>query len=258
MRTWWILFVKEMQESARNYKWIWVPLVFAALGIMDPITSYYMPEILQASGVSAEAAKLIPVPTAAEIIVQSLSQFGTLGLLVLALAFMGIVASERHAGSAVMVLVKPVSHASYIMSKWCAMLTLTLAAVGLGQLGSWYYTSLLFDTVALSPLFGSFLVYALWLIVVITLVLLLSCLLKSTGGVAFIALAAAGVLSLATQLLGEAMRWSPSRLTAQAGQILLEGRAGEDLWLPASVAVVLIAAMLFGAITASKRMWTSA
>lgn len=258
MKTWWILFIKEMQESARNYKWVWVPLVFAALGIIDPITAHFMPEILQASGVSEEAVKLMPMPTAAEIVAKSLSQFGTLGLLILALTFMGIVASERQSGSAIMVLVKPVSHTSYVVAKWCGMTVLTLAAIGLGQLGSWYYTSLLFDTVPFQYIIGSFLVFALWVIFVNTLVLLLSCLLKSPAGIAFLAMAAAAVLSLAAQLLGDAMRWSPSKLTGLASNILLEGRAGTDLWLPASITALLIAAMLFGAVTASKRMWTRA
>lgn len=258
MRTWQILFGKEMRESARNYKWVWIPLVFALLGISNPVTSYYMPEILQAGGVSEEAAKLIPVPGAAEIMVKSLSQYGTLGLLVLALAFMGIVASERQSGSAIMVLVKPVSHTSYVLAKWCGMAAITLAAIGLGQLGAWYYTTLLFDAVPFRTVAESFLVYALWLVFVNTLVLLLSCLLRSVGGVAFLSLAIAAVLSLASSLLGDAMRWSPSQLTAQAGHILLDGRAGQDWWPPAAVAAALIIAMLAGSALASKRMWTKA
>lgn len=258
MRTWYLLFRKEMLESVRSYKWIWIPLVFLALGIMNPLTSYYMPEILQASGVSEEAAKLIPVPTAGEILAKSLSQYNTLGLLVLALAFMGIVASERQSGSAIMVLVKPVSHTGYIMAKWSGMTALTLASVGLGQLGTWYYTNLLFDAIPFSKVAVSYSVFALWMIFVISLVLFLSCLLKSPGGVAFLSLAAAAVLSLATSLLGGAMRWSPSRLSAEAGGMLTQDQAGAGIWLPIAVTCLLIAALCAGSAAASKRMWTRA
>jgi len=256
MKTWYLLFRKEMLESARNYKWLWIPLVFLALGIMNPITSYYMPEILQAGGVSEEAAKLIPIPTAGENLAKSLSQYNTLGLLVLALAFMGIVASERQSGSAIMVLVKPVSHTSYIMAKWSGMTVLTLASVGLGQLGTWYYTNLLFETTPFSKVALSYLVFVLWMLFVNSLVLLLSCLLKSTGGVAFLSLAIAAVLSLAASLLGDAMRWSPSRLSAEASGILMQDQAGSGIWLPLVVTCLLIAVLLAGSAAASKRMWT--
>jgi len=258
MRAWYLLFCKEMLESARNYRWVWIPLVFLALGIMNPITSYYMPEILQAGGVSEEAAKLIPMPSAGEIMAKSLSQYNTLGLLVLALAFMGIVASERQSGSAIMVLVKPVPHASYVLAKWSGMTVLTLASVGLGQLGTWYYTNLLFETIPLSKVAVSALAFVLWVMFVNSLVLLLSCLLKSPGGVAFLSLAAAAALSLASSLLGDAMRWSPSRLSAEAGGILIQGRFSADAWLPLTVACLLIVALLAGSAIASKRMWTRA
>lgn len=254
MIIWMLLFRKEMLESARNFKWIWIPLVFLSLGISNPITSYYMPEILQAGGVSAEAAKLIPIPTSEEIIVKSLSQYGTLGLLVFALSFMGIVAGERQSGSAIMVLVKPVSHIHYITSKWAAMTAITLAAVTLGQLGVGYYINVLFDDNVYSEVLVSGLVYALWLILINSITLLLSCLMKAQAGIAFVAVAFAALLSIVTGLLGDAMRWSPSRLTAEAGRIVKEGGAGGDLWLLVLITALLIAILLTIATAASRRM----
>ncbi|MEX2460854.1 MAG: ABC transporter permease subunit [Paenibacillaceae bacterium] len=258
MRTWMLLFCKEMLESSRNYKWIWIPLVFLLLGITNPVTSYYMPQILESSGVAADVAKLIAVPTSAEIMVKSLSQYGTLGMLVLALSFMGIVAAERQSGSAIMVLVKPVSHTSYILAKWFGMTVITLVAVGLGQLGTWYYTSLLFDSIPFQLVWASYWVYVLWLLFINTITLLLSCMLKSMGGIAFISLAVAAVLAILTQVLGDVMRWNPSQLTRKAGKILLEGQGGDDLWLVIVLTIVFIAALLVGSVATSRRMWTKA
>ncbi|MFC5528869.1 ABC transporter permease subunit [Cohnella yongneupensis] len=254
MNMWLLLFRKEMIEGARNYKWLWIPLVFAIFGISNPVTSHFLPEILKSSGVTEEAAKLIPEPTSAEVIVKSLSQYGSMGLLVLALAFMGIVAAERQSGSMIMVLVKPVSHVSYVTSKWAAMNVITLAAVAAGQLGTWYYTRLLFEDIALRAVLISGVVYALWLVFVNTITLLLSCVMKSLAGIAFVAVAAAACLTLLTQLLKGAMRWSPSRLTAEAGRIVQEGQASGSLWLILSVTVLLIALMLALAVTASRRL----
>jgi ABC-2 type transport system permease protein len=258
MSTWMLLFRKEMLENTRNYKWVWIPLVFLLIGISNPISSYYMSQILEAGGVAAEAAKLIPTPTAEEIMVKSLSQYGTLGLLVLALSFMGIVAAERQSGSAIMVLVKPVSHLNYILAKWSGMTVITLASLGLGQLGTWYYTQLLFEDVPFQGVWTSYWVFALWLLFVNTITLLLSCILKSQGGIAFITLAAAAILTIMTQVLGNAMKWSPSRLTGEAGQLLLDSQGGSSAGLAITLSVVLIAALLSGAVVASRRMWTKA
>ncbi|RKP51553.1 ABC transporter permease [Cohnella endophytica] len=253
MSTWLLLFRKEMLESTRNYKWIWIPLVFLLLGISNPVTTYFMPQILESSGVAAD---LVPVPTSVEIMAKSLSQYGTLGLLILALSFMGIVAAERQSGSAIMVLVKPVSHRSYILAKWSGMTVLTLAAVGLGQLGTWYYTNILFESVPFRLVWTSLLVYALWLLFINTITLFLSCLMKSVGGIAFISLGVAAVLAILTQVLDHTMKWSPSRLTGAASQILLSGQGGGDMWLAIALTIAFIAALLAGSVTASRRMWT--
>ncbi|MDG0794039.1 hypothetical protein OMP38_26850 [Cohnella ginsengisoli] len=64
MSQWLVLYAKEMLGMRRSYKWLWLPLVFLLLGIMNPVTTYYMPQLLEASGISAEAAAAIPTPTA--------------------------------------------------------------------------------------------------------------------------------------------------------------------------------------------------
>jgi ABC-2 type transport system permease protein len=258
MRTWALLLRKEMLEYLRNYKWIWVPLVFLFLGVSNPVSNYYMPQILEAGGVAAEVARQLPVPDPAETMAKSLSQYGTLGLLVLALSFMGIVSAERRSGAAIMVLVKPVSHISYVMAKWVAMSAVTVTAFGIGHLGTWYYTGVLFDWVPFQAVWKSFGVYALWLIFLNTLTLLLSCLMKTEGGIAFLTLAAAAALSILTTWLDRMMVWSPSRLTGEAGQILLAGHGGEQMWLAIGVTAALIVVLLVGAVAASKRMWTKA
>jgi ABC-2 type transport system permease protein len=38
-----VLFRKEMLELWRSYKWLWVPLVFLFLGIIQPAATYYLP-----------------------------------------------------------------------------------------------------------------------------------------------------------------------------------------------------------------------
>ncbi|HAQ07252.1 MAG TPA: ABC transporter permease, partial [Bacillus bacterium] len=146
MNQWLTLFNKEVLEMARNYKWIWVPITFIVLGVMDPLTTYYMPQILDSVGGLPEGAVIeIPTPTAIEVFIMSMSEYQTIGILIIVLSMMGIVAGERKSGVAQLILVKPVSHISFITSKWASSLVLMLLSLFLGLLASWYYTGVLFE-----------------------------------------------------------------------------------------------------------------
>ncbi|MEN2666078.1 hypothetical protein [Listeria aquatica] len=44
------LLAKEWLEKKRNLKWIWLPVVFAILGLTQPLMVKFLPEILKAVG----------------------------------------------------------------------------------------------------------------------------------------------------------------------------------------------------------------
>ncbi|MDQ0255837.1 hypothetical protein J2S74_003221 [Evansella vedderi] len=76
------------------------------LGVTQPITSYYLPDILKNFGGLPEGSLLeFPLPTGPQVLAETLGQFSQIGFLVLVLAFMGTVAGERNTGSSIMVLV---------------------------------------------------------------------------------------------------------------------------------------------------------
>lgn len=207
------LVQKEWLELLRSFKLIWVPLVFALLGIMQPVSSYYMPVILEKAGNMPEGTVIeIPLPSGAEVMAQTLSQFGVLGLLILALAFMGAVSGDRNSGAASLVLVKPVSFRTYILSKWLGMMTLSWGALLVGYAACWYYTWLLIESVDFVPFLMSYVIYGLWLTFVLTATLLFSTLLRSAAAAAFSALGLAMLLSLLSGLLPNYMGWSPGSL----------------------------------------------
>ena len=71
MTQWTVLYRKEMTEMARNYKILWIPIVFILLGVMQPVSSYYMPEILDTFGGLPEGTILeMPTPTGAEVLMK--------------------------------------------------------------------------------------------------------------------------------------------------------------------------------------------
>src|SRR5690625_2437539 len=145
---WMTLFKKEMLENWRNFKWIWVPLVITLLAIMDPITTYYMPIILDSVGGLPEGAVFeIPEPHPNEVIMMSLNQLSSLGVLIIILMSMGTIAGEIKSGVAELVLVKPINYFNYITSKWAALLFMVWMALIIAMTTSWYYINLLFGEV---------------------------------------------------------------------------------------------------------------
>jgi ABC-2 type transport system permease protein len=257
MNQWMVLYRKEMLEMGRNYKWLWVPLVFILLGLMNPVTAYYTPQLLEANGLSAEVIKSLPVPTGTEVMAKALGQYGTLGMLILVLSFMGTVAGERLHGSATLVLVKPVSRLTYITSKWAGMMTLTIVSFVLGYAATWYYTDILIGAVPFDRIWQSLLLYSVWLLFMTTVTLFFSCLLLSSGGIAFLSLLTAAALTLITGLLGRYMKWSPGRLSGEASHLLNSGQAGTGLWLPLVVTALLAALLIYGAAAYAQRKWNA-
>lgn len=245
MTQWLVLYSKEMTEMWRSYKWIWVPIVFVLLGVSQPVVSYYLPDILKSAGNLPEGAVIqIPVPSAPQVLAETLSQYNTLGVLILVLSFMGVISAERQSGAAGLVLIKPVPFASYITAKWAGAFTLTVASFGLGYAASWYYTVMLIGSVEPVLVLKSFLLYGLWLLFVVTITVMLSAAMKGSGGIAFLSLGFVALLSILNGLIGKYMKWSPSTLPGHAGSILSGGEAGDLLPLAIIVTAVAIVAML--------------
>lgn len=250
-----VMFQKEMLELVRSFKLIWVPLVFIVLGILQPVTSYYMPIILEKAGSLPDGTIIeVPLPSGAEVLAATLQQFGTMGVLVLVLVFMGVVSSERNSGAASLILVKPISTFAFISSKWLAMLLLSLASLLLGYAASWYYTGLLFDVVPFTLFGGSFLVYGLWLSFVMAIILLFSTLLRSAAGAAFSTLGFAVILSLLAGMFPKYLGWNPGALSSFAYQTVMQNISNTARFgWSVALTLILIAAAVAGSVWLLRR-----
>ncbi|KRG17044.1 hypothetical protein ACA29_01020 [Lederbergia galactosidilytica] len=74
-----VLLRKEWLDAKRSYKLLWLPVVFMFLGILQPLTSFYLPEILKmAGGLPDGMAITLPELTASEVLASALTdQFDT-------------------------------------------------------------------------------------------------------------------------------------------------------------------------------------
>ena len=223
MRSTWVFYRKEMLEMIRSYKLIWIPVVFIILGIMQPLTIHYMPEILKASGdVPPGLLESFEIPSAAVVMAQALGQYGTIGMLVLALGSMNALAGERYSGTAEMILVRPISPAAIVFAKWAALLTLLVIALGLGAVGAAYYTEQLIGPLSWNDVIVASGVYGLYLLCVVSATLLFSAFLRPPVA-AFLALGLMAGLSLGYSLLPSWFDWTPTALSGLSAGILTNG-----------------------------------
>jgi ABC-2 type transport system permease protein len=212
-----VLWKKEWTEAIRTSKIIWLPAVFVLLGIAQPITAKFMPDILKSAG-NLPAGTVIEIPVAqpGEVLGQTLGQFGTLGVLAICLAFMGMLSGERRSGTAAWILVKPVSAYAYAAAKWAVSTILTLGSFGLGYAAAWYETSVLIGAPDTGKALAAGSAYAGWLALILIAVMAAGAWFNAPAAAAFVPFAAATVLQLAESFLPDRMKVLPSGLAVEA------------------------------------------
>ncbi|MCK9858664.1 ABC transporter permease subunit [Paenibacillus sp. ATY16] len=256
MTKWFVLFRKEYLQMIRNYTIIWLPISFIVLGASQPITSFFMPDILSSAGNLPEGSVIsIPAPMPFEVMQSSLSQFGVIGLLLVSLTSMSALSNERSSGTAAMILVKPVSFVSFVTAKWAANLSLTVISFTFGYCTAWYYTSTLFSPLNFKVVVLGALFFALWLSFVGTLNLMFSSLIRSAAAAAFSALASAAMLSIASNTLPFKWSWNPGQLPGLAANSLDEtARLNGSTFSILITVVITILAIVMALIVAAISM----
>lgn len=245
MMQWIVLFKKELIENSRNFKWIWVPLVIILLAIMDPISTYYLPQIIESVGGLPDGATIeLPTPLANEVIMMSLGQLSSLGVLIIVLMSMGTIAGERKSGVSELILVKPISYWNYITSKWVSLILLVWTSFILGMIASWYYINLLFGELLFSSLLQVILFYGLWLTLVVTISVFYNTLVKTPGLVGALTIITTTVMSLITNIFDHILTWSPINLSKHIHHLLMNNSVSTDIIATSIITVILIVLLL--------------
>ncbi|WP_062046957.1 ABC transporter permease [Bacillus sp. JCM 19034] len=253
MRTFLILFTKEMQESIRNGKWIWLPITLIVIGISQPITSYYMPQLLEMAGNLPEGTVIeLPTPSGAEVLSGTLSQYGMIGTLLFILASMNMIAHERRNGSLTFIMVRPVHSVHFILSKYVAHFFILSVSMFLSYLLTWYYTNVLFSSVSFEIMIKSFLTYHLWLLLTIAVVTFVSTVIKQSGGIAGVSVVALVGITVLSQLLPKYMEWSPANLSNEAMFILMN-EPSSHFWIVCTSSLIITALLVIAAIFQFQR-----
>ena len=246
-------FKKEWLEMWRSIKFIWVPLVFIILGIMDAIMNYFMDDIVASVGNIPEGLEItLPDFTPIDIYTATTGEFQSIGLVVLVAILASSISRERQSGTATLLYVRPISFASYFLSKWAMAVVLAVGCIVLGYFSSFYYTNLLFGSVPFDKFLAMVGTYCLWITFVVSFTLAMSAAFKTSIAMAISILVIPIFImidSLIESLVGSFWTMTPWKLANYGVQILSGNVVWKDYYwtlaITVSLTIVFIALGIF-------------
>ena len=241
------LLAKELTEIRRTWRWLVLPGLFLFFAVSGPVFARLTPQLLR-SVIGPQA--VMPEPTYLDSWAQWTQNLTQLGVFVLLGTLGGLVSGEVRQGTALLVLTKPVSRASFLVAKLVANTVLVVVSAVGGVLVTWGLTVAMFDPVQLGPLLratGAWLVFAG---MVIGLMVALSTRFSTLSAVGlgfgvFIVLSLLG-------LWGPATRWTPAGLPGAVIQ-LGAGQQASVLWPAVTTGVLMVAFVLVGIRSLARR-----
>lgn len=241
---------KEALETVRTWR-IWVvPGLLLFFAVTSPLLALMTPALIESVTQGQSGVQIIiPDPTYVDAYAQWLKNLQQIVTFALLLTAGGMIASERIAGTAILVLTKPVSRAAFVLTKFISNVILLVVFTTVGMLACWGVTYLTFGEAPIGRLLGSTAAWLGFAILMLALMTLFSAGLKTlaAGGAGLGAFFAFSVLSL----WGPALEYSPAGIYAAAGKLL----AAEDVALawPIMTTCVAVAVALAAAVAWFRR-----
>jgi ABC-2 type transport system permease protein len=239
------LLRKELRWQMRTWRLLAVPAVFLIAGVSAPLLLYFLPDLAATAG--EEITFEIPEFGAADAVKGFMDNLGQFGLIVVILAGMGAISSERSSGTAEMTLSKPAGFGAFVTAKFASQAATLLLGLIVAGTGAYLYTALLFEAPDPGRFAAGTLLFGVYLSVVLSITLLASSvtrsqLLSGVVSLAFvIVLGVLGSLSGAREVLPAAItRWAYSYASGP----------GNPEWVSLGVSLAIAA----GALAAAARL----
>jgi ABC-2 type transport system permease protein len=235
---------KEVLELVRTHRLLVMAVILIFFGLASPLIAKLMPEMMRLIPGGEDFVSLIPTPTISDAIAQYVKNLSLFGLLLAFLMTMGAVAQEKERGTAVLMLVKPLPRAIFLLTKFVALALAFLGCLALAGLGGYYYTMLLFATPDLSAWVVLNLLMWLYFLVYVALILLASTIAKSQAAAAGLGIGAIVILGALPSLPGLG-KYLPGQLVTWGTTLFADPSARS--WPALGISLGLIAACLVAA-----------
>lgn len=233
MTTFSILMKKEYVQMLREFKMIWLPLVFMFLGATQPVVTYYLPSILAAlggnQGITIDPSML--QQDGAQVMAATLgSQFDQLGIMIIVIAMMGIIQSDKANGMLDFILTRPVKVKSYIGGKLFSNFLFVAISVMFGYLVSYVYVNFLFSNIPFLAMFLAIIFYLVWVLFIISFTSMVSTIFNGQGVIALISIVCLLILKMISGLHPLLDLLNPAGMSQQAMLVLITGSIDSHLY----------------------------
>ncbi|MGE7834800.1 ABC transporter permease [Viridibacillus arvi] len=226
-----VLMKKEYSQVLNDFKVIWLPLVFIFLGTTQPIMTYYLPAILKALG-GAQGISIDPSmteQTGGQVLAATLgSQFDQLGIMIIVIAMMGLIQSDKSSGMLAFILTRPVTVSSYIGGKLLSNYLLVSISVGIGYVASLLYIHFLFTGIELTLMITALFCYLLWILFCLSFTTMLSAVLNSQALIALIGIITLLICRMLVGLHPVLDVINPAGMSKHAMNLLITGLVGAN------------------------------
>jgi ABC-2 type transport system permease protein len=233
---------KEIIQQWRTKRFLMVLAVFLLFGLVSPLMSKMLPELIKSEPGGEELVKLLPPPSAADGLASYLDFIGSFGYILVILLGMNAIAGEKETGTAGMILSKPMPRWVFVLSKFTAQSLVYTLAILVGTLTVYYCTFVLFGAVDALILIQISLLLLLWLLTYAAAVLLASVMGRTVATAAGVGLGLAVAIGLARNIPHYG-KWTPNGLMAWATGLL--ENAESTLVNPGALAGSLAMLLLF-------------
>ncbi|KRF61929.1 hypothetical protein ASG99_05875 [Bacillus sp. Soil768D1] len=256
-----VLAKKEFVQMVREFKVIWLPLVFIFLGLTQPVVSYYLPSILKALG-GGQGITIDPSMAAqkgGEVLASTLgSQFDQLGVMIIIVSMMGVVQSDKANGMLAFILTRPVTVVSYLSGKVISNYLFVACSVVLGYLVSYLYVILLFTRVDFVDLLVALLFYLMWILFIVSFTTMISTIFNSQGIIALISIVFLLGCRIVVGLSPVIDNVNPASMSKHAMEVLILGTVNTDIiWSVISTIVLSALTILVTNIWISKKKFNN-
>lgn len=241
---------KELQEIARTWRLFVLPGIMLFFAVSGPVLAKLSPELIASLTTSQPGVVIrLPEPTYMDAYVQWVKNLSQLVVFALLIVTGGIVAGERAAGTAVLVLTKPVSRAGFVAAKFLAQSGLVVVATLVCTSLTWGVTLAVFGEAPPAKLFEAAGIWLAFAILLVSVTLLLSCALSTLAAAGSAILVYFAIL--VASAWGPAVRWTPAGLVSAPTRALMSPTV-EVGWSLASC-IALTGVFVFAAIAVFNR-----
>ncbi|MCL2620086.1 MAG: hypothetical protein FWD97_04030 [Defluviitaleaceae bacterium] len=239
---------KEIIETIRNKRLIVLACVFMSFAILGPLMGRYLVEfitmIVPAGELDVDGLMgLFDEPTWVDGYTNFYTNLAQVGVITVMLLYMGVILDEKRRGTAPMVLMKGLSHTTFVMSKFTVMALTTLVIMLVSTPIAHLYTYILFEEAGnFGEMMLGGLIFWIFLLFIIALMVFFSTIAQKVSNVAlygFLAYFAMVIFDVVQQL----REFLPYGLVVRAVQVSI-GYFHEHLMVNLLITIVAMIILL--------------